>query len=144
MWYQGDPNFEWHHRLLVIQGDGGRWVGVTPDYDVQLVDLSQAVVRTVRRATPWPQDIAAQIYSFDPLDAGDEEDLIQQCKEFASVMGLGPRVDTKRVQGTWRLSDPSSTLFGEVVPEEALIDDECAVRRGSVGLVRIEGAWLAM
>ena len=35
-----DPSFQWHMRLLLVHGGGGRWVVATPDLEVQYLDLS--------------------------------------------------------------------------------------------------------
>ena len=37
--FPGDP-FPWHHRVLLERGEAGKWVCCTPDYDVQLIDLT--------------------------------------------------------------------------------------------------------
>ena len=36
----GDPDgYPWHHRLLVLQIKGGRWVCLDPELELSVVDL---------------------------------------------------------------------------------------------------------
>ena len=42
VYFAGDP-VPYHHRLLVVQGPAGKWVGLTPDHEVLVVDLAEQV-----------------------------------------------------------------------------------------------------
>ena len=64
--YPGDPEgFGWHHRIHRIQG--GIWLTLTPDHDIQRHDLNSIGHRVIGRKSVFPDDIADQIYAHDPI-----------------------------------------------------------------------------
>jgi hypothetical protein len=134
----------WHHRLLLVRGPGTQWIWATPTAAVQLGDLKDTRVFPLRRAGPFPRELAGQIFAFDPLDDGELETLLQEAVEMAELYGF----DTSVLRGgsvpvgTWHVSDPRSLHFGEVVPLAAALDPNVLVQRGSVGLLLLDGSWV--
>lgn len=134
--------FVWHHRLLVVPGREGRWVGVTPTHSVQVVDLSELNVRPLRRAAPFPTDIdGSAIFAFDPPQGREEEDLVVECADLAAVMGIGPALTAPALEGSWFFADPAYAGFSKRVPEEAMADEDAVVVRGTTGLAMVDGEW---
>lgn len=141
--YEGDSNgFVWHHRLLVVPGREGRWVGVTPTHSVQVIALLEMKVRPLRRAAAFPSNISpSTIFAFDAFQGREEDDLVAECLDLAAVMGIGPPPAAPVMDGAWYFGDPSYEGFGQKVPEEALVEDESAIFRGSAGLAQVDGLW---
>lgn len=134
--------FVWHHRLLVVPGREGRWVGVSPTHSVQVVDLSELNVRPLRRAAPFPWDIdGSAIFAFDPLQGWEEEDLVAECADLVAVMGIGPALTAPALEGSWFFADPAYAGFSQRVPEEAMGDEDAVVVRGTTGLAMVDGEW---
>lgn len=63
-----DP-IPYHHRVLLRQVQGSRWVVLMPDLDLEIEDLSEYTVRALGRAAPFPSGFG-QVYAFDPVDDG--------------------------------------------------------------------------
>ena len=61
--------FFWHHRLLLHRVEGSRWICLTPDFDLLMIDFATARHRVIARRQPFPADIAAECYIFDPVDS---------------------------------------------------------------------------
>ncbi|CAK0831097.1 unnamed protein product, partial [Prorocentrum cordatum] len=66
-----DPNFEWHHRVLMVKGDAQKWIWLTPDSEVAHTDLSTHRVVALRRAGPFPARHLGNIYAFDAVAPED-------------------------------------------------------------------------
>ena len=142
-----DPaGLKWHHRLLLVEGDGGQWIAATPDYDVELLDLTNHRVVPLGRSAVVERTRAAESYMFDPLDDGDEAMLMDQARALARLVGFRVTATSSAGSSVWRLSDPSHDRFGSEVPIEALNyggGDE-VVTRGDIGLVKVDGGWTVM
>ena len=86
--YFDDPNFQWHHRVLLVQLEGPRWIVVTPDGSVQVLDLSEHRVIPVRRHAAFPDSVRGNVYIFDPFEDGEEESYVAQAVTLARIMGM--------------------------------------------------------
>ena len=144
--FPNDGQFEWHHRCLAVQGAEGTWIGITPDHDVEIIDLTQfgAGIIPLRRASPFPVAVRNRIYGFDPFEGNAEQELRDRCIELARVLGFALAAQPVPALGTWRVSDTGSESFGDPVPEEALGDPDLVVVRDEVGLVKIDDEWCTM
>ena len=54
--YFGADASPWHHRLLLLQLGGPRWIVATPDLEAQVADFSNEAVRVLARNSPTPAD----------------------------------------------------------------------------------------
>lgn len=144
---ENDNNLYYHHRVLVVQGPDGKWVGFSPTLEVQLIDLAQLAgnVTPLRRGQPFPSSIPSEeIFGFDPLDPATEDRLRDECHDFATLLGFVQAPPVTARHGRWVVADTASELFAQVVPEDALADQDLTVIRDECGLVRIDGSWLLM
>eukprot|EP00974_Lingulodinium_polyedra_P023431 2263063-Lingulodinium_polyedra.AAC.1 len=76
--YPQDPRVRYHHRCLVIAGPDGRWVGITPDHEVQVFDLQAEPQNVIplKRNAPFPRTIdPGDIYAFDEFENDEEAEL---------------------------------------------------------------------
>ena len=78
----------WHHRLLLVEGETGQWIAATPDFDVELLDLSSHRVVPLTRRMVVPAAKAAESYMFDPLNDGEENTLLDQGRALARLLGF--------------------------------------------------------
>ena len=54
--YFEDPGRSFHHRILLVAlQPGGRWIGCSADYDVEVLDLADFAVIPLTRGLPFPQ-----------------------------------------------------------------------------------------
>ena len=134
----------WHHRLLLARGPDMQWIWATPTLSVQRGDLSKTQVFPLRRAAPFPRDLAAETFAFDPLNGEELEALIAEAFELAEIYGF----DTSGLKseastgGIWRVCDSRSAHFGGELPAAAVLDPNVMIQRGTVGLVLVDGSWL--
>ena len=129
LYYPGDANgFFWHGRLLLVPSgeDDGRWICGTPDFDVELIDTSDFYIYPLVRDQEIPAEIVRETYFFDHPEPGRIDEMMRIAKGQARILGFGG-TPTGEGEGEWRFAGPSSELFGEIVPEEALTDEEFAV-----------------
>lgn len=131
----GDPNgLTEHHRLLLAKLNAGRWVAATPDFDLEVLDLNVSRHTVLRRKAVFPAHLSAAVYAFDPLSRLELEDLRQQAKSMAMILGDAPVQEAETSQ--WVFADPKSERLGRTVTEQELQD---ATTIGDKGLVEIDG-----
>lgn len=127
----------YHHRLLVVQGPDGKWIGVSPTLEVQVFDLAKLAGQAtpLRRGMPFPSTIPwDEIFAFDPISRDTEERLREERLDFAALLGYVQKASPPRRSGRWVVADTASELFSQEVPEEALIDPNLTVIRATRAL----------
>ena len=145
--YPNDPNLQWHHRLLLVPLGGGRWICSTPDLAIQPINLNDHRVIILQRNAAFPADRAAQTYAFDPadVDAATLARLRADAQALAQVLGDGPPAGAAGPAPgavVWRISDTSSSLFGDEVPAVAVANNAVFVHRGDAkALVQVDNEW---
>ena len=133
--YFDDATFQWHHRVLLVQLEGPRWIVVTPDGNVHVLDLSAHRVIPVRRNSAFPDSVRGNVYIFDPFEDGEEEGYLAQAVTLARIMGVTPALGVGGLPGrSWRVSDPAREDFDSEVPSVEMVDPEKAVIRENIGL----------
>ena len=91
--FPGDRDgFYWHHRILLHRIDGAVWLTLTPDHDIEKLDLNVVPHRVLQRKAAFPEDILDEIYAHDaiarPALFGLQED--STCASFDSGPGRPP------------------------------------------------------
>ncbi|CAK0881883.1 unnamed protein product, partial [Prorocentrum cordatum] len=137
-----DLSYQWHRRVLLVNGDAQKWIWLTPEGEVAFVDLSTYRVLALRRAGPFRARHAGDIYVFDDVPAEEMQAYLEEAGAVATILGF----DLAGVVGLpgdkWYACDATSPHFGGKVPSQVLANEEVLVRRGVVGLVRIDDVWL--
>ncbi len=88
LYYEQDPNFQWHSRILLERlNEADRWVAVTPDGDVQVLDLSAARAVPLATAAPAPERIRGNRYHFGPVDEDTLLSWHREARALAAVAG---------------------------------------------------------
>lgn len=116
----------------------------TPDHDIQYGCLANHEVMLLQKNAEFPARMRDKMYSFDLLLLGDVERRMVEGRNLAAVLGAQPAGDDL-ISGldVWRMSSPHSPLFGEEIPAAALSNPDAFMERGAVGLVSVDGEWLA-
>lgn len=128
--FPADPHFVWHHRLLLHKIGGGRWVCLSPDLELEVVDLSANRHLVLGRASSFPAHVLPDCYIFEELTRNEYERQKRLAKTTGSILDDAGPVDV--AAQVWIVSDPAASKFGQVVPSELLED---IVTLGTHGLV---------
>lgn len=123
-----------HHRVLLHKIGGGQWVVLTPDLDLEVVDLSSARHRVLARHAPFPADMVDDSYVFDDLPKAELERQKRLARTMGAILDDSPDVNVEAL--VWVVADPSSKLFGTVIPVESVAD---VVSLGQHGVVQLDG-----
>jgi hypothetical protein len=149
--FDDEGGFRWHMRVLIFASNAsdGRWVGITPDHEVQVIDLSKHRVIPLARSADLPAEQVRETYAFDEFEDGELDDLVRRARDLGEMLGfIKPTALDPATTGRWRISDTAADSFGEVVPDGALGDPALSVVRDDKGMVCIDIAgshtWYAM
>ena len=129
--YPGDPNnFLWHHQILLHKIAPGHFVALTPDGDLERVDLHQVDHLTLERRADFPAPQAPFVCAFDEIARADLERYKRRAVQMASLFDESPIDEIDAYE--WIVADISSPQFGEAVDEQQ-VDD--GVVLGDSGLI---------
>ena len=109
--FPGDPaGFGYHHRVLLEKCGPGVWVALSPDGDLERVDLTVSPYIPLDRKAPFPPAVAAQVYAFDPMTRGE----LESFRRGAKVMNnLFNDASIEEVEGgEWLIADLSRRCYG--------------------------------
>jgi hypothetical protein len=138
IYYDGDA-IPWHHRILMERIEGGRWIVVTPTFDIQIADLAVADdVRPLERNALIPAG-CRPLFAFEYIDPVELDQLRWRCRRYADVLGVQAPDLAGHGDAEWVYSDPAHERFGVAVPGPTMVTGG-AVVRGSVALVPDEPA----
>ena len=139
--YPADANgLLWHHRVLLYRIANGRWVALTPDEEVLVLDLDRIEHQVLERSCKFPPWSAGITYSFDEDQYGDREmaELVRYAKLQAAVLSAD-HVEEEATVDKWMVADPGDPKFGSAVPDD-LVSSDAFVFLGDRGLVRWDGS----
>ena len=141
VYYEND-DIPWHHRILLARIQGTQWVWLTPDWEVQAVDLQDPEgphLRTIRKAAPIPTECAPS-YLFElPLDQIDLAAAREEAARLVEILRPEPTGAAKPAgSARWVFADTSSDRFATPVPEVVLRDPGRMVTRGPIALAQID------
>ena len=124
--YPNDPGgFHWHHRVLLHRIDGGVWLTLTPDHEIQRHDLNTIRHRIVERSSPFPGDIAGEVYAHDLIGRAALENYKRQALVQAAILGEGTVGESEAF--IWVISESTHPDFGKEV-------DSALLRNGATGI----------
>ena len=142
--FDDDVNFRWHVRILEHRLDDLRWIALSPDLEVLVLDLSRHIVVPVARGAPYPARIAGNVYSADQFDEAALQTARQEAAALADVLrpagagAVGPAAAAAALTMEWRFADTAFDRFGEIVPVEISRNALRMVIKGSSGLAEVE------
>ena len=130
-----DPNgVVHHHRVLLRKIGGGNWVVLTPDFDLEVVDLSTSRHRVLARNAPIPDDLVDESYVFDEISKAELERQKRLARTMGAILDDSTEVNVEAL--VWVVADPSSKRFGQQIPDDAVGD---VVSLGQHGVVAWDG-----
>ena len=134
-YYEDDPHFEWHHRLLLISLGGSRWLVATPTLDVHQEDFDGVPIRALARQSRFPLE-CRPAFAFGAMTQEVLDGLRMTARTTAEILGVEvPVAAISDGNVGWFYSDPASLMFGQEVAPATAADAGRAVHRGSCGLV---------
>ena len=140
-----DPwGYIWHHRIALCRAGGARWVTLTPDLELDVVDLSARRHRVLDRARGFPRDVQALVYAHDPLTRGEIDAYKRQAQMQAALLDGDAMVAQE--EESWVIWETDRADFGEKVDDDEVVGGryrgyveiggiEVAVRRFAANVV---------
>lgn len=140
--YSGDDahGVRWHHRVLLCRATAGVWLGLSPDLEIERIDLNESVHEVLDRRGGFPEYIdPEEIYAFDPVSDAFLQPYRRRARLQAAL--LGDSVDAGDVtRHVWVVSDRSSPSFGQEIDRRLFSDPSTGIALESHGVVMIGGA----
>ena len=79
----------WHHRLLVLQIAGGRWVALDPELELGLVDLDLSDYSLLDRNAAFPAEKFQDTFCFKPMPQSEVGGYRRRARTFLALHGDG-------------------------------------------------------
>jgi hypothetical protein len=139
-----DPDYSWHHRVLLAEGIEAQWMCATLTGSVQIANFTSRALRSPRRDVRLPPSIGGDHSGFDPVTEGIELRRVRESKALAVLVGWAPATMVPATAGdSWKFSDPAFGAFGSIVSDALQADVACFVMRVQAALVLSEDTWTA-
>ena len=136
-----DNRLPWHHRILLVDLGGGKWIWATPDRSVQVGDLTSLSFKTVVRNADFPP-VTGNIYGFDPLTDQEILQLKSEAQLMASVMGVNTAAPNAVIDAVWLYADVAYEGFNTELSAAVMGNPLRMVIRGAAALAQpAEGVW---
>ena len=121
-----DPNgMYWHHRVALHRLAPGRWVMLTPDLELEVVNLLEQSHRMVGRCSPFPRAQAPYVYAFDPISVAEINRQKKLARGYRALLGDAAVDEVAKM--VWVICDVRDAHFGKVIPEDVIEDEELTV-----------------
>ncbi len=121
----------WFQRLAVIRVLPDRWVMLTPDYDLEIIDQNTQTRHVIGQNTPFSRAQVAYVYAFGlitNLELKRREVLVRSSR---ARVGGGTIVGVPE----WVVCDPTDDYFGKIVPVDIMYDEHAALEFDGRGVV---------
>jgi hypothetical protein len=136
--FPGDRDgFYWHHRILLHRIDGAVWLTLTPDHDIERLDLNVVPHRVLQRKAAFPEDILDEIYAHDAIARPALLGFKKTAHVQASILGLGDPQEAESHH--WLIAESSHVGFGNPVDDEVLEDEATGMMFSEKGVVILQG-----
>ena len=133
--FPGDQGgYFWHHRVLLEKCGPGVWIGLTPDGELQRIDLATTTHIALDRKAEFPAPQRPYVYAFDPLSRGELESYRRRAKTMNNLFNDAAFEEV--ASSVWVIADSSHPEFGREVDEELVVD---GVTLRDCGIVEWEG-----
>ena len=129
--------FFWHHRILLHRIEGGTWLTLTPDHEIQRHDLNGITHRILERAAPFPEDIAGEIYAHDVIGKAALDGFKRQAIVQASILGEGSVGESEAF--VWVVTEYGYSNFGHEIDQALLRNGATGLAFSSKGVIILEG-----
>ena len=146
--FDDDPNFRWHARVLFLPlPEAGRWIGCSPDYEFQIIDLNVHKIKMLPKGVvDLPQDVRREgTYLFDDMAPGQLEQLRREAQEYSLVLGVvgASASSATSSSGKWRVSDTAHVGFGDEIPSMVTSDSTVFSQKELTAMAKIDEVWVS-
>lgn len=131
---QDANGFLWHHRVLLCKVSPGIWIGLTPDHDLERLNLHEVEHISLDRRSPFPAPQRPYVYAFDDMGRADLERLKRRAQSMATLFN-DTAVDDIEVY-EWLIAETNHPEFGTVVHED---DIDLGVTMGDSAIIHRNG-----
>ena len=135
--YPNDPEFIWHHRILLKRVSGAVWIARTPDLDNTRHDLAIQEHVVLDRNATFPQHLRHHVYAHGFISRSALNNYKRRAGTQAAV--LGDSMDTEVEELVWVIAMASRSSFGNVISDDIMNDPAGAVTLDTRGVALIEG-----
>eukprot|EP00973_Karenia_brevis_P045779 6341349-Karenia_brevis.AAC.1 len=138
--YEDDAGgFYWHHRILLARaGEAGRWVALTPDFGLEILDLGVTRHIILGRASAFPAAQLPYVYAFDPISRAELEQQRVRARLQARVLAADD--DEDEVEASiWVTTGPGREKVGLEVAQEVIDDAEKFRDLGNRAVAEVDG-----
>ena len=133
--YPADANaFYWHHRVLLVKVSPGIWIGLTPDGDLERINLHDVDHLPLERRSDFPGPQSPYIYAFDEISRQELERHKRRAHGMAALFNDTSADDIEIFE--WMICDTTHSKFGEAVSDEHI---DAGVTLGDSGVITLEG-----
>ena len=133
--YPQDANgFFWHHRVLLCKITPGQFIALTPDGDLERINLLEVDHLPLERRTDFPAPQSPFVYAFDELGRNELERFKRRAQQMASLFNDTPVDDIESYE--WLVCDNTHERFGEAVGDDTI---DQGVTLGDSGVVTLDG-----
>jgi hypothetical protein len=124
--------FFWHHRLLLKKLGAGSWVCLSPDLELERIDLTVQAHVVLDRASPIPAPQAAAAYVFDPVPRAELDALVRRAEAMAMILDENDPAELAALG--WYVSDSVHAHFGRRLTDAEVGQANLGTRLGFVEL----------
>ena len=126
--------FFWHHRVLLSKVGPGIFIALTPDEDLERIDLHTTDHIPLQRRSDFPAAQSPYVYAFDDISRGDLERLRRAAQGMASLYNDASLDEIESY--IWMVVEHDSPQFGEEIGENVVLQ---GVTLGDSALVEVDG-----
>ena len=127
-------DFYWHHRVLLEKTGPGQWIALTPDGDLERIDLTVVPHITLDRNSDFPDAQSPYVYAFDEIPRAQLDHHKRRAKTMSNLFNDATVEEIESFE--WLVADVTRDDFGESFRAEDMVD---AVYIHDSALVEYEG-----
>jgi len=132
-----DDQIQWHHRVLIRRLSAAIWIALTPDGELQVIDLSEYDILPLARGGNIPAQAGGDTYLFGGPLGAELSGYHAAATRMASVLGATTSTAVgSAAAASWRVADTAAVEFGTEVAADLVTSAASGVVKGSVGLCR--------
>ena len=135
--YPNDPEFIWHHRILLKRVSGAVWIALTPDLDLARHDLSIQEHVVLDCSATFPQRLRLHAYAHDFISRSALNNF--KCRAGTQAVVLGDSMDKEVEELVWVIAMANRSDFGHVISDDIMDESAGAVTLDTRGVAPIEG-----
>ena len=138
--YQPDDvdGIVWHHRILVLQVKGAKWVSLDPELELQVIDLDTLEYVLLDKDSDFPADKIGDAFPFEPIPQSEIPGFRRKARTLLALHSEGPSDAEELV---WVICDPRDAYFSTIIPQDridAASADGTMIEGGAKGIVEHE------